>query len=45
MRMRKRALLAGAEVEATAARVRRLLRTGVFPGPARDWPPVPWPPI
>lgn len=33
------------EVLATAVRVERLLATSIFPGPADDWPAVPWPPI
>jgi uncharacterized repeat protein (TIGR03843 family) len=33
------------EVEATAHRVRRLLRTGRHPEPGRGWPSVPWPPF
>ncbi len=38
-------LLDAEEVEATAARVRGLLRAGRLPGPGGDWPSVPWPPI
>ena len=37
--------LSEAEVEATAARVDRLLADGVFPEPGADWPAVPWPPF
>jgi len=33
------------ELERTAWRVRRLLRTGSFPQPSDDWPAVPWPPF
>jgi uncharacterized repeat protein (TIGR03843 family) len=40
-----RGLLFGAEVDATLARVERLLRTGRFPHPSKDWPAVPWPPF
>ncbi|MCA1825256.1 MAG: SCO1664 family protein, partial [Frankia sp.] len=38
-------LLASDEVEATRARVRRLLTRGVFPKPSPDWPAIPWPPF
>lgn len=38
-------LLDPAEVTATRRRVAALLRTGRFPQPPRDWPPVPWPPF
>ena len=38
-------LLTRAEVEATRARVDRLLTTGRHPQPSADWPPVPWPPF
>ncbi len=37
--------LTDAEVEATAIRVRMLLRHRVHPYPPEDWPAVPWPPI
>jgi uncharacterized repeat protein (TIGR03843 family) len=40
-----RDLLAGDEVDRTLRRVRRLLRTGRFPSPSEDWPPIPWPPF
>ena len=33
------------EVKRTRARVRRLLRSGCYPLPSGDWPPVPWPPF
>ena len=33
------------EVRATAARVDRLLTTGVHPHPSEDWPAIPWPPF
>lgn len=38
-------LISADEVDATAARVDRLLAGGVFPEPVSDWPAVPWPPI
>jgi uncharacterized repeat protein (TIGR03843 family) len=38
-------LLSTEEIEATVARVDRLLVDGVFPEPAPGWPAVPWPPI
>jgi uncharacterized repeat protein (TIGR03843 family) len=34
-----------AEIEATAARIRRLRDEASFPLPSEDWPAVPWPPI
>jgi uncharacterized repeat protein (TIGR03843 family) len=34
-----------AEVRATAARVDRLLSTGLHPHPSEDWPAIPWPPF
>jgi uncharacterized repeat protein (TIGR03843 family) len=40
-----RDLLSDGEVEATRARLARLLSDGVFPEPGRDWPAIPWPPI
>jgi uncharacterized repeat protein (TIGR03843 family) len=39
------AVLTKAEVDATVARVTRLLSTGVFPDPPDHWPAVPWPPL
>jgi uncharacterized repeat protein (TIGR03843 family) len=33
------------EVDATVARIDRLLDGGVFPEPVADWPAVPWPPM
>ena len=36
-------LLTQAEVRRTRRRIERLLRSGCFPQPSRDWPPVPWP--
>lgn len=38
-------LLAPAEVETTARRVRRLLARGTFPQPDPDRPAIPWPPF
>ncbi len=38
-------LLTPAEVDATRARVRALLRAGVHPVPQGDWPAIPWPPV
>ena len=38
-------LLAPIEVTATMRRVDRLLSTGRFPQPGRNWPAVPWPPF
>lgn len=38
-------LLPEADVEALAARVARLLRTGIHPRPSGGWPAVPWPPL
>ncbi|MHB1800530.1 MAG: SCO1664 family protein [Actinomycetes bacterium] len=37
--------LSTAEVARTRSRVRRLRRTGRYPGPGRGWPAVPWPPF
>ncbi|MBB2913788.1 hypothetical protein FHS43_005097 [Streptosporangium becharense] len=42
---RLRELLTLPEVEATWARVRRLLDTGLHPLPSKEWPAIPWPPI
>ncbi|HEU4346777.1 MAG TPA: SCO1664 family protein [Actinoplanes sp.] len=33
------------EVQHVRLRVKRLLRTGRFPRPPRDWPAMPWPPV
>jgi uncharacterized repeat protein (TIGR03843 family) len=33
------------ELAALRMRIRRLLRSGVFPSPGTGWPPVPWPPF
>jgi hypothetical protein len=38
-------LVTPAEVDATVARIDRLLTAGVFPEPVPDWPAVPWPPM
>jgi uncharacterized repeat protein (TIGR03843 family) len=38
-------LLTPDEIEATAARVDRLLASGTLPVPTDDWPAVPWPPF
>jgi uncharacterized repeat protein (TIGR03843 family) len=38
-------LISSAEVDATCARVARLIADGVFPQPGPDWPAMPWPPI
>ena len=39
------ALLTVTEVQATVARVDRLLTSGVHPQPSPDWPAIPWPPF
>ncbi|WEO98403.1 SCO1664 family protein [Streptomyces sp. FXJ1.172] len=39
------ALITPAEVEATQARVEKLLTTGVHPEPNGEWPAIPWPPV
>ncbi|MEV7996903.1 SCO1664 family protein [Streptomyces sp. NPDC086077] len=39
------ALITGAEVDATRARVGALLATGVHPEPNGEWPAIPWPPV
>jgi uncharacterized repeat protein (TIGR03843 family) len=39
------ALLPESDVDALAARVRRLIRARAHPHPSRDWPSVPWPPL
>ncbi len=44
-RERLLALLPGADVDALAQRVQRLLDRGVHPYPSPDWPSVPWPPL
>lgn len=38
-------LLTRREVATTAARVQRLLDTGIYPYPSEDWPALPWPPF
>jgi uncharacterized repeat protein (TIGR03843 family) len=40
-----RALLTGREVTAVRRRIDGLLRTGRYPEPSGNWPPVPWPPF
>ncbi len=42
---RLRQLITRREVNAMHRRIDRLLRTGVFPAPSGDWPPIPWPPF
>ncbi|MGW6918617.1 SCO1664 family protein [Kitasatospora sp. NPDC054939] len=37
--------LTAAELDAVRARTAGLLRTGVHPFPAEDWPSIPWPPV
>lgn len=37
--------LSAREVAATAGRVARLRKAGVFPEPTGEWPPIPWPPF
>jgi hypothetical protein len=36
-------LLTTHEIRKTRHRIDRLLRSGVFSQPSRDWPPIPWP--
>ncbi|TGN73211.1 SCO1664 family protein [Streptomyces bauhiniae] len=38
-------LLTPAEIDATRARVDRLLATGRHPEPTGEWPAIPWPPV
>jgi len=38
-------LLTPREVVATRRRLNRLIRTGTYPTPSGDWPPIPWPPF
>jgi uncharacterized repeat protein (TIGR03843 family) len=40
-----RGLLTEAEVSATCRRVDRLVRTGRYPQPSKEWPAIPWPPF
>ncbi|MCX4879671.1 SCO1664 family protein [Streptomyces sp. NBC_00847] len=39
------ALITGAELDATRARVAVLLQTGKHPEPSGEWPAIPWPPV
>lgn len=39
------ALISPAEIAALRRRTHRLLATGRFPQPSREWPAVPWPPF
>ncbi|MGI5453343.1 SCO1664 family protein [Streptomyces sp. CA-249302] len=39
------ALITGAELDATRARVAVLLETGRHPEPSGEWPAIPWPPV
>ena len=45
LRVSLEGLLSVREVDAVAARCRRLLRMGSFPVPAGGWPSIPWPPF
>lgn len=36
-------LITATEVDALRGRVEALLRTGTFPEPSNEWPPLPWP--
>ncbi|MGP4047442.1 SCO1664 family protein [Streptomyces sp. 2A115] len=38
-------LITEAEVDATRARVARLLQSGRHPEPSGEWPAIPWPPV
>ena len=38
-------LLTEGEIDATLARINRMIESSVFPSPSEDWPAVPWPPI
>jgi len=38
-------LLTESEIDATLARINRMIDSSVFPSPSEDWPAVPWPPI
>ena len=38
-------LLTEGEIDATLARVNRMIESSIFPSPSEDWPAVPWPPI
>ena len=37
--------LAAGEIEATGARIDRLITEGTFPEPGERWPIIPWPPL
>jgi uncharacterized repeat protein (TIGR03843 family) len=39
------ALITGAELDATRARVAALLESGKHPEPGGEWPAIPWPPV
>lgn len=39
------ALITGAELNATRARVAELLESGKHPEPGGEWPAIPWPPV
>ncbi|MET7816116.1 SCO1664 family protein [Streptomyces sp. NPDC005395] len=39
------ALITGAELDATRARVDTLLASGKHPEPSGEWPAIPWPPV
>jgi uncharacterized repeat protein (TIGR03843 family) len=39
------ALITGAELDATRARVAELLESGKHPEPGGEWPAIPWPPV
>jgi uncharacterized repeat protein (TIGR03843 family) len=45
LRDRLRGLLTDRELVALEDRARRLLRSGVMPGPGPGWPAIPWPPF
>ena len=40
-----RSLITTQEIDALRLRVQRLLETGAFPPPSKEWPAVPWPPF
>jgi uncharacterized repeat protein (TIGR03843 family) len=40
-----RDLLTEKELNATLARINRMIASAIFPTPSEDWPAVPWPPI
>jgi len=43
--VRLSALITGAELDATRARVAALLESGRHPEPGGEWPAIPWPPV